>query len=332
MTDTPEDQPVFDPLIQTENIAFRADELIDCKACGRKNPPNRLKCMYCGGGLAVKAEFVDQISPISRKLEAWEKGFNVVFRSANSDADVQKAATLLQIEFPTIEAMVSAGTPVPMARVESLAEADLLISRLGGLGFDCSVVTDESLNSDDLPVRISGIDISDDVIWIIDFNTQKITAIPADELALIVTGVLSKSKVDMLEKKGRHGKSTLLDETEATSDEAVIDIFSRSDAKGFRINLSGFDFSCLRGNKGMLASENIRRLAVLLTENAPKARLVNDYVSIRHTLADIWEVDARRDAKGRQRAGFGRAGFGSVASTSNVRQFTKYSRLQWQLL
>ncbi|MEQ1921375.1 MAG: hypothetical protein ABL952_02595 [Pyrinomonadaceae bacterium] len=332
MTETPEDQPAFDPLIQTENIAFRSDEMVECEACSRKNAPNRLKCMYCGGGLAVKAEFADQISPISRKLEAWEKGFNVVFRSANSDADAQKAATLLQTELPTIEAILSAGTVMPLARVESLAEADLLISRLFDLGFTCSVVTDESLNADDLPVRISGIDISDGIISVIDFNTQELTAIPGDEMALIVTGVLSKSKVDMLEKKGRHGKSTLLDETEATSDEAVIDIYSRSYAKGFRINLAGFDFSCLGEEKGLLASENIRRLAVMLKANAPNARFINDYVSIRHTLGDIWEIEARRDPKGRQRAGFGRTGFGSISSTSNVRQFTKYSRLQWQLL
>lgn len=332
MTETSEDQPVFDPLIQTENIAFRSDQMIDCETCSRKNPPNRLKCMYCGGGLAIKAEFVDQIGPLSRKLESWEKGFNVILRSANGDADANKAAALLQLELPAIEALVSTGAPLPLARVESVAESDLLISRLGGIGFTCSMVTDESLNADELPARISGIDITDGVISVIDFNTQELTAIPADELALIVNGVLSKSKVDVLEKKGRGGKSTLLDETEATSDEALIDIYSRSNANGFRINLAGFDFSCLGVDKGLLASDNIRRLAALLRETAPNARLVNDYVSIRHMLADIWEVDARRDATGRLRAGFGRAGFGSVASTSNLRQFTKYSRLQWQLL
>lgn len=332
MADTPENQPAFDPLIQTENIAFRADEMVECEACKRKNPPNRLKCMYCGGGLAVKAEFADTISPISRKLEAWEKGFNVILRSAESDADKQKAATLLQVELAMVEAVLSAGTPLPLARVESSKEAELLISRLGDLGFNCSIVTDESLNADDLPVRASGTDMSDGVISVIDFNTREVTAIPADELALIVTGMLSKSKVDLIEKKGRGGKTKLLDETETASDEAVIDIYSRSDPKGFRINLAGFDFSCLGESKGLLASENIRRLAVVLKENAPNARLVSDYVSIRHTLADVWEIDTRRDPKGRQRAGFGKVEFGSVASTSNVRQFTKFSRLQWQLL
>ncbi len=332
MADTSENQPAFDPLIQTENIAFRADEMVDCEACSRKNPPNRLKCMYCGGGLAVKAEFAEAISPISRKLEAWEKGFNVISLSAVGDADIKKAATLLQIESTLVETILSAGTPLPLARVESSEEAELLISRLTDLGFTCSIVTDESLNTDDLPIRASGIDISDGFISVIDFNTREVAPIPADELALIVTGMLSKSKVDLIEKKGRGGKTKLLDETETASDEAVIDIYSRSDAKGFRINLAGFDFSCLGESKGLLASENIRRLSVVLTENAPHARFVADYVSIRHTLSDVWEVDARRDPKGRQRAGFGKVEFGSVASTSNVRQFTKYSRLQWQLL
>lgn len=332
MTDKPDNQPVFDPLIQTENIAFRADDLVACAACSRKNPPNRLMCMYCGGGLAVKAEFAHQISPISRKLEAWEKGVNVILVSVVSDADAQKTATLLQVELPTIEAVLSANVPLPLARVESITEANRLIARLGDLGFSCSIVTDERLDADDLPVRASGIDISDGIISVSDFNTREVTAVPAGEMALIVTGMLAKSKVDQLEKKGRGGKTKLLDETETASDEAVIDIYSRSDARGFRINLAGFDFSCLGEDKGLVASENIRRLAVVLKENAPNARFVANYVSIRHTIGSVWEVDARRDPQGLQRAGFGKIGFGSVASSSNVRQFTKYSRLQWQLL
>lgn len=332
MADTPENQPAFDPLIQTENIAFQADEMVDCVACNRKNPPNRLKCMYCGGGLAVTVELADRISSVFRNLEAWEKGFNVILLSTESNANTEKAATLLQVELLWVEGILSAKTPLPLARVESLAETDLLMNRLTDLGFKCSIVSDESLNADDLPIRASGIDIRDDVISVIHFNTREVTAIPADELALIVTGMLSKSKVDLLEKRGRGGTIKLLDETETASDEPVIDIYSRSHGKGFRINLAGFDFSCLGENKCLLASENIRRLAVVLKENAPNARLVADYVSIRHTLADVWEVDARRDPKGRQRAGFGKVEFGSVASTSNVRQFTQYSRLQWQLL
>lgn len=332
MADTSETQPEFNPLIQTENIAFQADEMVDCEACDRKNPPNRLNCMYCGGGLAVKAEFADHVSPIFRKLEAWEKGVNVILHTANSDADAKKAAILLQIETPFFEKIVSAKTPLPVARIESAVEADLLISRLGEIGFNCSIVTDENLDADDVPVRASGIDISDGIISVVDFNTREVIAIPTDELALIVTGMLSKSKVDLLEKKGRHGKSKPLDATETVSDEAVIDIYSRNDAKGFRINLAGFDFSCLGEEKSLLANENIRRLAVFLKGSALNARLVSDYVAIRHTLADVWEVDTRRDPKGRQRAGFGKVEFGSVASTSNLRQFTKYSRLQWQLL
>ena len=332
MGDTPENQPAFDQLIQTENIAFRSDEMIECEACSRKNPPNRLKCVYCGGSLLIKAEFVDQISPVFRKLDAWEKGVNVILISAESTADARKAATLLQVETPIIDAILSAATPLPIARVERVTEADILVKRLSGLGFSCSIVTDENLNADDAPVRASGIEIGDGVVFVTDFNTREPTAIPTDELALIVTGLLSKSKVDLLEKKGRGGKTKLLDETEMSADEAVIDIYSSSDPKGFRINLAGFDFRCLGEDKGLLASENIRQLAVVLKENAPNARFVANYVSIRHTLGAVWEVDARRDPQGLQRSGFGKIGFGSVASSSNVRQFTKYSRLQWQLL
>ena len=82
----------------------------------------------------------------------------------------------------------------------------------------------------------------------------------------------------------------------------------------------------------MVAVENMRRLVVALKEYAPQAKLVSDYAKVSHALGGVWEVEARKDPQGLQRAGFGKVEFGSVASTSNLRQFTKYSRLQWQLL
>ncbi|MEO7674556.1 MAG: hypothetical protein ABIU09_10835 [Pyrinomonadaceae bacterium] len=33
--------------VQSENIAFGAEELIACVKCGKPNPPNRASCLYC---------------------------------------------------------------------------------------------------------------------------------------------------------------------------------------------------------------------------------------------------------------------------------------------
>lgn len=326
----PDATHAFDPLLQTENIAFRPEEMQACAACGRINPPTRLKCLYCAGELEVKAENAASIKPVLRKLESWERAFNVIVHKTSGEIEIAKTAAYLSTEIDAVKAVVEAGLPLPVARVESATEAGVVITGLGKLNVKCSMISDAELDADKLPVRLSGIEFGENRIAVTDFNTRRSTVI--DDLALIVPGILTSSKVDSLEKKRRGGKTKLLDETATASDESILDIYDRKDGIGFRVHLAGFDFSCLGDDKGMIAAENMRRLVVKLKEYAPQAKLVADYVTVRHALGSVWEVEARKDPQGLQRAGFGKVEFGSVASTSNLRQFTKYSRLQWHIL
>ena len=82
----------------------------------------------------------------------------------------------------------------------------------------------------------------------------------------------------------------------------------------------------------MFAAENVRRLARLLAERAPNARLVEDYNSCRRLLDGIWEPEVRKESHGVQRTGFGRVEMNMAVVTSNQRQFTKFSRLQYLTL
>ena len=334
MPDLPENQAdsshAFDPLVQTENIAFKPDELNACAACGRMNAPTRLKCLYCAAALEVKTEFAASMKPVLRKLESWERGFNVIVHEHSGQTEIAKVAAYLSAEPDDVRALLDAGSPLPLARVESEAETKVLIEGLNNFGLRCAVVGDAELDADKLPVRLSGIEFGENGIVVVDFNTRDTTSI--SDLALIIPGIITSSKVDSLEKKLRGGKTKLLEETASASDESVLDIYSGRDPVGFRVQLAGFDFSCLGEDKGLLAVENMRRLVTALKEHAPNARLVSDYAKVRHALGRIWEVEARKDTQGLQRAGFGKVEFGSVASTSNLRQFTKYSRLQWQIL
>ena len=323
--------PAFDPLIQTENIAFNPTQMQACAACGRMNPPTRLKCLYCGAGFEISAENAGSIKPVLRKLEPWEQGSNLILLEIVNSENIAAAADLLSMETADLEPIVGTGSPLPIARVEDEREANILITRLDELGLRCSLVNDAALDADKLPVRLSGMEFGKNTIEVTDFNTREITAIESSDLALIVPGVLASVKVESLEKK-RRGKTKVLDEVATASDEPVLDIYSRKGAAGFRVHMAGFDFSCLGEEMGMLASENMRRLVVTLKELAPNAKLISEYPKVRHALGGVWEVEARRDPQGLQRSGFGKMEFGSIASTSNLRQFTKYSRLQWHLL
>lgn len=336
MTENPDKQPesptAFDPRIQTEKLAFDPKELVSCGGCGRTNPPNRLKCLYCARELEIRIENTEAIRPILRKLEIWERVWNVIVREIGSQADTGKIAQFLSMDAADLTAILDAGTPLPLARVESEREAAILLTRMERLGLKCMIVSDADLAADKPPVRLGRIDLPNDRIELKDFNTGKTTEVESDDLVLIVPGLITARRVDTLEKKRRRGQKKLLDETTTATDETILDIYSRHDRNGYRVHLAGFDFSCLGEDKGLLAVENLRRLVVALKEHAPNAKLVNDYTSVRHALGNVWEIESRSDPQGLQRAGFGKVEFGNVASTSNLMQFTKYSRLQWHLL
>ena len=250
--------PRFDPRIQTEKLSFDPDELIACGCCGRMNAPNRLKCLYCAGLLDIKLDDPLSIKTSRQRLELWKHGYSVIFQAADATATLEKIAQFLSMETSDLESIIGADTPLPLARVESEKEAAILETVLKTLGVKCSLISDDDLDANRPPVRLRGIDIRNGCLALQDFNTGKTNEIAAHDLVLIVAGMITSGRIDSLEKKGHSGKTKLIDESATTSDEAVIDVYRRQEPLGFRINMAGFDFSCLDNNKGLLASENMR--------------------------------------------------------------------------
>ncbi|MEO7538797.1 MAG: hypothetical protein ABIV21_02130 [Pyrinomonadaceae bacterium] len=324
--------PTFDPSIQTEKLGFDPNELIVCD-CGRKNPPNRHKCMYCGAGLDVEMDDSALIKSNLRKLEDWERGLNVVVLNSSETADrsIALVAGLASMEPEIALSILKAGVPLPIARVESESEASIVRNGLIKLGLETIVVGDAELAADKPPIRLSGIELTDAGMSVRSFNTGDLTDLVREDGLLLVKGVLAINSVDSLEKKKLRGGSKVLDETSLSSDEPVLDIYSPLHTTGFRILQAGFDFSCLGSEKSLLAAENLRRLISKITEHIPEASLVDNYDTIRRELGNVWDIETRKDPKGLQRAGFASFAFGSVSSTSNLHQFTKYSRLQRHL-
>lgn len=120
----------------------------------------------------------------------------------------------------------------------------------------------------------------------------------------------------------------MLDATETASDEMLIDIYGKDDQIGFRIEQKGFDFSCLGDEKKILAAQNIKLLVEKLKRFAPNAKVSEDYLKVREFLGEIWEVEHRKDSQGLKRHSFGKFDFSNLATSNNLGQFTKYSRLQ----
>jgi hypothetical protein len=130
----------------------------------------------------------------------------------------------------------------------------------------------------------------------------------------------------------RLSKTTVLSETTTSTDETVFDLYNADDTIGYRVQLAGFDYSCLGDQMSLLAIENMSRLVDLLRKRAPQMKLIDDYKHIRPVLTGIWDIESRKDPTGPQQVRFGKRQFGMVHSTSNVLQFTRFSRLQRLML
>ncbi len=317
--------------IQAETIAFRADEMISCAKCLKSNPPNRASCLYCGTPIELPEERKLQAKLNLRPLENWEKGFNLVFVPPVDEPDAAGISLYLSIDQDVLEQMLGAKQPFPIARIESEAEANIAIEQLRKFGLNALVVSDEVLHADRLPTRLREIEFGDGSIIVTDFNTGERNEIGRDDLRLIVGGSVIESKTESVEKRKKK-ETKLLRETETSSDEKLIDIYSGSDITGFRVPTKGFDFSCLGAEKGLIASANMERLKERLVRFSPAAKMIDEYGAVASVLNMVWEIDKQKDFKGLTRTGIGQSGFANVARTSNLTQFTKYSRLQRHLI
>lgn len=322
----------YDPSFQSENIAFARASMLTCGSCSRSNPPNRLKCLYCGRGLEIPTHLAGPIHPDLRKLESWERGVNIIFRGISEVESVDKAAAILSLAREDLLKVVEAGEGIPVARVESEREAQLVIERLEKLGFQCSPVSDHALALDRSNIRVNGFELLPEQFGVRDFNTSEITRFAAYEIALIVEGVISKTKIDSIEKRRIRGESKLLDQSMIAADDPILDIYPANADVGFRVFPMGFDFSCLGDQKSLLARENWGRLVDMLKASLPNARFDDSFRRIRDSLAIVWPIEVRNETKGMIQTGFGKREFGSVSTTSNLEQFNRYSRLQRHLL
>ncbi len=324
---------IGDLSLTSENIGFKPEEMKACAKCGKSNPPTRSKCFYCSKDLEINAHGTPSAKLNIRVLENWEKGFNVIYlpEKAKGKPDVSTAARFLSMEADSLKQVIEAKSVIPLARLALLDEASAAVQFLGRLGMECSVIGDDLLESDRLPVRLRGLKFDGDNLILTIFNTNDEVSFRRHDILLLVTGALIEAKIEVVEKRKKKESSVVL-ETQTLSDGGLIDFYASGDSIGYRIPFSGFDFSCLGADKVLLAAENIRRLAEVLRTFAPSAKFVGDYLMVRQMLNTVWPIERRKDSSGPQGSGFGGKDFTKIESSNNLRQFTKYSRLQRQLL
>jgi hypothetical protein len=313
-----------------EAVGFNASEMVACARCGRQNGPDREACLYCGESLPVTERNSNVGALERRKLEAWEPGFSLIVLSKSTvdDSNTSAAAKLIGVEESILVSILDSDTPLPLTRIESKEVANQAVKGLSDLGFTAAIINETDLKIERPPIRLRNLETEASQLVLTDFNSEKLTKFGRADVILIVIGQVVETRRDEVAKR-KKGQTKVLDETETASDLRLIDIYTAADDIGYRVQTNGFDFSVLGEDKGMLANENILKLAGFLKRNCPNAVIADEYDSVRSLLDGVWEPETRKDTQIR---GYDKRKYATTYTSSNLLQFTKYSRMRRLLI
>jgi len=323
--------PFTGPIEPSEPQGFAPDQMIRCDECLRANPPTRVACLYCRASLPMTEESARLRKPVLRPPEKHQTAYSNILLPGDrglSDEDTTQAAELLKFSAENLKRIIAERIPLPVACTASREEAELVLNRLRDVGLQTIALSDDELGASEMSVkRIKSISIDDDFATLRQAGTREQTKIRWQDIVLMVTGRLFMKRVEIQERKTRR-ENEIVQSSEFSSDEAVIDFYTSTHPETWRINANGFDFSCLSDQKTLIANENILRLQQFIVAKAPQVRLDDFYKRLRQTLDLAWASQQETQSSGWRRERPGKLSIGLATINSNEMQFTRYSRLQ----
>ena len=324
--------PFDGPIEPSEPQGFAPDQMIRCDECLRANPPTRVACLYCSAPLPMTEESSRLRKPVLRPPEKHQTAYNNILLPVDrelSEELISEAAELLKLSADNLNRMITAEVPLPVACTASREEAELVFNRLRDVGLQTIVLSDDELGANDGSVkRIKSMEVDDDYAILQQAGTRDQVEIRWHDITLIVTGRLFVKRVEIQERKSRRPENEIVQSSEFSTDEAVIDFYTSTHPQTWRVNANGFDFSCLGDQKTLIANENISRLQHFISANAPRAKVDDSYKKLRPALDLVWTAQQETQSSGWRRERPGRLSVGLATINSNESQFTRYSRLR----
>ncbi len=312
--------------LTADPVGFSPSEMTTCEKCGRQNPPNRFGCLYCSAPISVSGT-VPGRKLVLRSVERWENGTNLITSAAVPvGASLAEAAAALGADLEFVREVVDAGVPLPIARIEPAA-AQKLAEVLAASGVECIAVEDQALLPSEPPVRLRKLEFTDGELKLIEFNTDRSVTVAAKDATHLISGTLFTAKAETTSKRTRNERM-IMDEAITSDDVPVIDLYTVRNRRGYRVLGHGFDFSGIGEPREILAARNMEKLIQRIKETVPGIRHIDSYTRVRGLLDPIWPTDERTDPTGVRRSGLGRIDLSTVRTTSNLEQFTRFSRLQ----
>ena len=324
--------PFTGPIEPSEPQGFAPDQMIRCDECLRANPPTRVACMYCSAPLPITESSARLRKPVLRPPDKHQTAYTSILLPTNleiAEERIADAAELLKLSVENLKRILAERVPLPVACTASREEADLVFTRLCDLGLKTVMLSDDELGTSELSVkRIKSMSIDDQVVTLQQAGTRDQTAVSWRDVVLIVTGRLFVRRLEIQERKTRRAENEIVQSSEFSSDEAVIDFYTSTHSQTWRISANGFDFSCLASKKTLIASENISRLQNVIAASAPHAKVDESYKRLRHTLDLVWGSQQETQSSGWRRDRPGKLSVGLATINSNETQFTRYSRMR----
>ena len=324
--------PFTGPIEPSEPQGFTPDQMIRCDECLRANPPTRVACLYCSAPLPLTEESARLRKPVLKPPEKHQTAYNNILLPSERDVpdeDLAQGADLLKLSTENLKRIITEKIPLPVACTASRDEAELVLDRLRDVGLQTIVLSDDELGASETSVkRIKSMTVDNEYATLQQAGTREQIEVRWREIVLIVTGRLFTKRVEIQERKSRRAESEIVQSSEFSNDEAVIDFYTSTHPQTWRINANGFDFSCLGNQKTLIANENISRLQQFVAANAPQARVDDSYKRLRQTLDLVWASQQETQSSGWRRERPGKLSVGLSTINSNENQFTRYSRLQ----
>ena len=329
--------PFTGPIEPSEPQGFTPAQMIGCDECLRANPPTRVACLYCNAPLPITESSAQLRRPVLRTPDRHESAYSNILLPLDSEPSsevIAQAAALLKLSPENLQRIVSEKMPLPVAFTASREEAELVLNRLRDFGLPTTIVSDDSLDPSAVK-RVKAMQTDQHSALLYQAGTTETTEIRWEDVLLIVTGRLFVSRVEIQERKTRRPENEIVQASEFSSDEAVIDFYSRPDSAGarqtWRVSANGFDFSCLRERMTLITNENIARVQQLIVDHATRAKLDDSYNRLRTALDLVWKTQAETQSSGWRRERPGKLSIGVASIKSNESQFTRYSRMQMYL-
>lgn len=234
-----------------------------------------------------------------------------------------KTAKLLNLAPLELNSLLSAKV-APLYTTTTTGQAQAISDQLRSGGVEPLTISDAQLNLATPPKQIAALAIDHEALTASVRRTGEKVSVPWEDVVLIVLGRLYFATTEIEQKRDK--SKQVLDERQLTSDEAVLDVYSRTDETGWRIRAGSFDFSCLGAEKKPIAFENFRALEDVLRRNSPHAVCDDSYVRVRVALNKVWPLEERAGASERRRT-LTREINATATVRDNELQFTRYSRL-----